>query len=406
MSPRSPFLPYEVLDVVAQYLVIDHAYGTCANLNSTSRAVKEATLKTLWTYMYWTAYQEHSKYNENEIKAKWDIYKASPGAQYIRYMIEPHLFQSPTGYGEQPMISKSLSATLKFSINLIATKSSSEIQVHLFEKYGYSMWDIASLWRTMNLVIFYPAFKKVQEITICVHSRPASSAMQSDGLLDSPRYRETFESAEDESQTSNDVSDVDPGVLPTLPVDPWLQGIKVQIDENVMLEVDDYAVLCSNIMVLLRPYAMARLAIEDSGEMRPPSLFIGNLDTPVLLAFAASFVRLCQDDQLHTTFDLHLNLAYDEDTGEPSPERNDVFTLLTLLALIRHNFVQASKKISYKLLGSFHASNEPEFIYADVNVRVSEKQLRSSFLHGFDTVINEVDALEDPPTEERTPANA
>lgn len=77
-------LPFEILDVVAQFLVSDDAYGTCANLNVASHAVYDATLKTLWTNMCWMADHGSDKYSVADIQAKWDIFSASPGVKYVK----------------------------------------------------------------------------------------------------------------------------------------------------------------------------------------------------------------------------------------------------------------------------------------------------------------------------------
>jgi hypothetical protein len=61
MSPKSPILSCELLDVVAQYLIYGGAFATCANLKTTCHDVRDATLKTLWTHMFWTKYHTNTK---------------------------------------------------------------------------------------------------------------------------------------------------------------------------------------------------------------------------------------------------------------------------------------------------------------------------------------------------------
>lgn len=87
MSATFPVLPCEVLDVVARHLTGDGARGTCASLNATSHAVYAATLQTLWTQMYWVGYHDSTKYKKEDVEEKWKIFKASPGAQYIRQVL-------------------------------------------------------------------------------------------------------------------------------------------------------------------------------------------------------------------------------------------------------------------------------------------------------------------------------
>jgi hypothetical protein len=84
MSTPSPALPYEVLDIVARFLIGDNAFQSCANLNTASHAVRDATLQTLWTHMYWTKFHDSKKYKREEVEAKWNIFKASQGSRYIR----------------------------------------------------------------------------------------------------------------------------------------------------------------------------------------------------------------------------------------------------------------------------------------------------------------------------------
>jgi hypothetical protein len=83
-SVESPILPYELLDVIAQHLIGDNAFRTCANLNGTSQAVKDVTLKTLWMHMCWTGIGDSGVISEKEIEEKWEIIKKSEGAQHIK----------------------------------------------------------------------------------------------------------------------------------------------------------------------------------------------------------------------------------------------------------------------------------------------------------------------------------
>lgn len=84
MSSTSPILPFEILDVIAEYLIAYDAYGTCANLNVASHAVYDATLKTLWSHMCWMANHNGKDYSEAEMEAKCDVFSKSPGAKFVK----------------------------------------------------------------------------------------------------------------------------------------------------------------------------------------------------------------------------------------------------------------------------------------------------------------------------------
>jgi hypothetical protein len=89
MFSTSPVLPFELLNLIAQHLIDDKAFGTCASLNTTSHAVNDATLKTLWTYMLWmpSSGDGACEWNVEEAEAKWAVFSASPGAKYIRQAV-------------------------------------------------------------------------------------------------------------------------------------------------------------------------------------------------------------------------------------------------------------------------------------------------------------------------------
>jgi hypothetical protein len=80
---ESPILPYELFDTIAQHLIGDNAFWTCASLNETSHAVKDVTLKTLWTNMCWTGIGD-SGVVADRIADKWETIKKSEGVQYVR----------------------------------------------------------------------------------------------------------------------------------------------------------------------------------------------------------------------------------------------------------------------------------------------------------------------------------
>lgn len=83
---NSSVLPYDVLDIITQQLVGMGAFATSASVNVASHLAYDATLKTLWTHMYWTAYRDPKNFEKEEVEEKWKTFKASRGAQHIRYV--------------------------------------------------------------------------------------------------------------------------------------------------------------------------------------------------------------------------------------------------------------------------------------------------------------------------------
>jgi hypothetical protein len=77
-------LPTDVLNIVAEHLIADDAFRTCANLNMASHAMYDVTLKTLWTFLCWAREFDLAEYSAVEIEAMWKIYEGSAGAKYIR----------------------------------------------------------------------------------------------------------------------------------------------------------------------------------------------------------------------------------------------------------------------------------------------------------------------------------
>jgi hypothetical protein len=84
MSAQSLKLPLELMDLIAQQLIDDLSFATCANVNVLSKAIHKATLKTLWTTMYWIPYQDGTSYDKAEVERKWKIFKGSKGAKHIK----------------------------------------------------------------------------------------------------------------------------------------------------------------------------------------------------------------------------------------------------------------------------------------------------------------------------------
>jgi hypothetical protein len=84
MSARNLNLPFELVDLIAQQLINDLAFATCASVNVLSKAAHKVTLKTLWTTMYWTPYHNGMSYDKEEIERKWKVFKGSKGAKHIK----------------------------------------------------------------------------------------------------------------------------------------------------------------------------------------------------------------------------------------------------------------------------------------------------------------------------------
>lgn len=206
----------------------------------------------------------------------------------IRYMIEPHVDPSLNRYQALPLISKSISDTLKASVALVTHKGPPRIEVHLLKNYGYGMIHMASLWRALDLATSYPTFLGIDKITIVIHSPPQSAATQPGGMLSSSRYREADEQEDDSESETSDGELVGPlSILPTPPVDGWLRRVDVRIAGAFVFQEEDYMVLCTYLMILLRPYAVARLAEGEETRPKPASLCIEKLDTVALMTFTA-----------------------------------------------------------------------------------------------------------------------
>ncbi|KAJ9092565.1 hypothetical protein QFC21_006796 [Naganishia friedmannii] len=327
MSSTSPTLPCKVLDVVGRHLIMDDAFGTCANLNVTSHAVKDATIQTLWTHMYWTSYHDPTTYNKDEIKAAWKIFKASPGARYIKHVL------------------RLASARLGHFVPCIPRRR-----------------------RNHHHRAFPPSLVRAT----------------TGGLLDLPRWRDADELETDtQSEASDDSLVGEERTLPTPPVGVWLREIAVRIMPDVTLEVDDHIVLSTHLVMLLRRYAVARVAEDDILDLEPPCFRIGDLDMSVMLLLAVAYVHLCPSDLLYTTFDLLLCFAYDEDTGSPNPEQDEISGLTALFVFTRVNSTQAAQSNPYDYLGHFHVSNDSESICACISVDVSRQESLPSFAMGW-----------------------
>ncbi|KAJ9098561.1 hypothetical protein QFC20_005903 [Naganishia adeliensis] len=298
-----------------------------------------------------------------------------------------------------PIVSSSLSSTLKASVTLDQRGTYCTVRVHLYAQYEYSMLDMAGVWRTLDVARSLPGFESISDININVLSNPGEAAPGLVGPLNvSPDSDIEEEGDEDDDDASDDA--VDPfAILPTPPIDGWLKSINLNIDDSVKLEIHDYIILSTHMMAILRPYAVMRLEKEDE-KMECAAFRMFGLQTDVLLAFTASYMRLCSSDPLYATLEVTFDLLYTEDdeddVAELQPE--DVFGVLTLLALTAKNFKQASKTIPLKLLRGYLAWNEPEWFIASVKVDADKKEMKTSFHYGFEDMINKVEKLEDVAT--------
>jgi hypothetical protein len=81
--------------------------------------------------------------------------------------------------------------------------------------------------------------------------------------------------------------------------------------------------------------------------------------------------------------DAHLNITYNEETGKPMPTRAQMSELERLLQQAKNGIIRAAKTFPLKLLGGFHASNEPESAYVDVSVRADQNMLTTNFVYGY-----------------------
>lgn len=206
------------------------------------------------------------------------------------YMIEPSLFNSATGYCDKPTISSSLSTTLKASVTMIHHDDSPEIQVHLYDRYGYSLLGMSGVWQMLDLATSFPPFESVSDVEIYIHASPRVGAMQQlRGLLDTSLESDIEEERDDEEEDSDSaLAEMD--ILFTPPVAPWLEGVLLNIDKSIKLEVDDYIILSKHNMILLRSYAVMRRA-EGDATMTPPQINMSASHADVLLGFTAA-VRL------------------------------------------------------------------------------------------------------------------
>lgn len=204
-----------------------------------------------------------------------------------RYMIQPPLFEISADLQKTPIVSSSLSSTLKASVTLDQRGTYCTTQVHLYARYEYDMTDLKGLWPTLDVARSLPGFESISDITINVLSKPGEASSELVGSINvSPGSDIDSEADEDDDDASDDA--FDPlAVLPTPDVDGWLKSINLNIDDSVKLEINDYMFLSVHMMVMLRPYAVMRLEKEDE-KMECAEFRMFGLQTDVLLAFSAA----------------------------------------------------------------------------------------------------------------------
>jgi hypothetical protein len=74
---KIPDLPNDVMSIIAEILVAEHNYGTCASLNRTCRGVREDTLAILWKVVVIPKAWERDARDE-----WWHLLGEDSGAQY------------------------------------------------------------------------------------------------------------------------------------------------------------------------------------------------------------------------------------------------------------------------------------------------------------------------------------
>lgn len=104
-------------------------------------------------------------------------------------------------------------------------------------------------------------------------------------------------------------------------------------------------------------------------------------------------MRVYDNDPVYATLDIHLNLAYNEETGKPMPTRAQVTELRALFVTAKSKFIRAAGTIPLGMLGSFHASNHRETVYLTVEVDEKRSMLVSSFGLGWSDMEDEQQAL-------------
>jgi hypothetical protein len=115
---------------------------------------------------------------------------------------------------------------------------------------------------------------------------------------------------------------------------------------------------------------------------------------------------MCGSDPTYAMIGVDLDLQYFEDSddewegGEAGEQiarldRKQISELDTLISTIANNYQRAARTIPLALLGEYHCWSEPEWFYANVEVDLETKELRSKFEYGYETLIDTVETLKD-----------
>lgn len=199
-------------------------------------------------------------------------------------MIQPPLYATSPDFKRTPIISSSLSSTLEAAVTIIQHGTFCRIEVYLYDRYRYSLEEMLGLFRTMDVARSLPGFESVSEVDINVHSHLGETATALGGQLD-PASDD--EQEDEDSNAASSIPSEHFANLPTPPVNGWLQAINLNVDDSVKLDVKDYLILSTHVMVMLRPYAVIRLEKQDD-KMGCPEFRMFGLQTDVLLAFTAA----------------------------------------------------------------------------------------------------------------------
>ncbi|KAJ9098558.1 hypothetical protein QFC20_005900 [Naganishia adeliensis] len=132
-------------------------------------------------------------------------------------------------------------------------------------------------------------------------------------------------------------------------------------------------------MILFRPYATMRLEKNDTKMENPRLMITYACSIPIPSTQPSTFLSTS-----HTT-----------KTPAAQHSTKSIFELLTLLAPTMKSYMNASRKVPVKLLGSFLATNEPEFFIASVKVNAKRKEVTTRFALGFEEMVHQVERLED-----------
>jgi hypothetical protein len=314
-------------------------------------------------------------------------------------MIEPCLYKSLSGYDEQPLISKSLSKSLKASITLDPYGGTAKIEIHIFKGYGYTSADFDSVQDALNLARGLEAFGSITEVGIYVHAKPIGGAKAVSPNIDTAGL--TSKDIESKMTDDGAVQPASDNIKDTKI--GWLSFISLDIGKSLKLEQNDHVTLISHVVKFLQPYSERRM--QDDSVEEPASFMMSWLKVPAILSFASAvcfcrcqvtliryterdrvspqITRLHDSSRFNAMIDYHLDLAYDEDTGKPFPTRSQMNEIRGYFDQAKNKIIQASKNVPLRMLGNFHISNHRETVYVDVRVEAERKVLRTDFTYGF-----------------------